>query len=113
MARNQKKFRCVRNEGFVCEQCGTTVVPSSKGSCRNHCPRCLWSKHVDETPGDRAATCGGMMECVRVEHDARRGWMLVHCCDRCGAMRRNRAAVDDPVQPDRFEALLDVARADG
>ena len=28
----------------------------------NHCPRCLYSKHVDINPGDRAEQCDGMME---------------------------------------------------
>ena len=106
MARAQKRFRHVRNDGFVCEHCGTTVLPLANGSCRNHCPQCLWSKHVDDTPGDRQATCGGLMECVDVQQDCRRGWMLVHSCRRCGATRRNRAALNDPQQSDRWPALL-------
>jgi hypothetical protein len=35
--------------------------------------------------------------------------MLVHRCTRCGAMRRNRAALDDPHQPDCIDALARVA----
>jgi hypothetical protein len=69
----------------------------------------LWSKHVDDVPGDRASDCGGMMECVAVEQDARRGWMLAHRCTRCGLVRRNRAALDDPRQPDCINALARVA----
>ena len=110
MAGRQRRFRCVRNEGFVCGHCGVRVEPLANGSCRNHCPQCLWSKHVDDVPGDRASRCGGMMECVAVEPDARRGWMLAHRCTRCGAMRCNRAAIDDPRQPDCIEALARVAR---
>jgi len=110
MASSEEKFRYVRNEGFVCEHCGAEVRPLGGGSCRNHCPRCLWSKHVDEVPGDRASQCGGMMECVAVQQDASRGWMLVHRCKRCGILRRNKAALDDPIQPDRFEELLRVAK---
>ena len=110
MANARRRFRCVRNEGFACEHCGSRVEPLANGPCRNHCPECLWSKHVDDVPGDRASRCGGMMECVAVEQDARRGWMLVHRCTRCGAMRRNRAALDDPRQPDRVDALARVAR---
>jgi hypothetical protein len=100
----------VRNDAFTCENCGAEVLPLTGGSCRNHCPQCLCSKHLDEVPGDRAVTCGGLMECVAVQHDARRGWMLVHRCLRCGALKRNRAALDDPVQPDSFEAILEAAR---
>jgi hypothetical protein len=70
----------------------------------------MCSLHVDDVPGDRGANCGGLMECIAVEPDARRGWMLTHRCTACGAVRRNRAAVDDPRQPDDFERLLEVAR---
>ncbi len=111
MASAKEKFRFARNEGFVCERCGASVAPLSNGSCRNHCPECLWSKHVDIVPGDRAAVCGGLMECIAVEADARRGWMLVHKCTRCGIIRRNKAALNDPRQPDRFETILRVASA--
>jgi hypothetical protein len=110
VASEARRFRHSRNEGFVCERCGADVAPLAKGSCRNHCPQCLWSKHVDDVPGDRAAGCGGLMEPVAVEQDGRRGWMIVHRCTRCGMVRRNKAALTDPVQPDRLPVLLDVAR---
>ena len=46
-------------EDFICEHCNNPV----KGNgYTNHCPYCLYSKHVDEDPGDRAATCHGIME---------------------------------------------------
>ena len=110
MASQPKKFRHVRNKGFVCQHCGKDVPPLRSGSCRNHCPHCLWSKHVDGVPGDRTSRCGGMLEPIAVQKDARRGWMVVHRCTRCGAIRRNRAALDDPVRPDDFAALLRVIR---
>jgi len=111
MAKTRRRFRQARNEGFVCEHCGGKVRPLSNGSCRNHCPRCLWSKHVDDVPGDRASFCGGMMEPVAVQSDSRRGWMIVHKCTRCGELRRNRAATDDPRQPDDVGALVELARS--
>ena len=106
---NGTRFRHVRNEGFVCAHCGATVRPLAKGSSRNHCPRCLWSTHVDVVPGDRGANCGGMMEPVAVEQDARRGWTIVHRCTCCGTIRRNKVALNDPNQPDSFQKLLAVA----
>jgi len=109
VASARRRFRHVRNEGFRCEHCGLPVRRLANGSCRNHCPHCLWSKHVDVVPGDRASRCRGMMEPVAVQADARRGWMVVHRCRQCGAVRRNRAALDDPVQPDGFNELLRVA----
>jgi hypothetical protein len=53
-------------EDFVCEHCGKPVVGNGY---TNHCPECLWSKHVDVNPGDRAATCLGLMEPVGVTID--------------------------------------------
>ena len=50
-------------EDFVCEKCGTQVEGDGY---TNHCPHCLWSRHVDVNPGDRKATCKGMMEPVAV-----------------------------------------------
>ena len=40
------------DEAFVCENCGKEVKKLGY-SCRNHCPECLYSKHVDKNPGDR------------------------------------------------------------
>jgi len=56
-----------RNEGFVCLHCGFENVPQ-QGSCRNHCVRCLYSRHVDElAPGDRASECKGLMEPIGLD----------------------------------------------
>ena len=51
-------------EDFVCGNCGENI----KGDgYTNHCPKCLWSKHVDINPGDRASDCGGLMEPSKME----------------------------------------------
>ena len=85
---------------FTCKVCGWAVGPEGAGTNhRNHCPNCLSSLHVDETPGDRAADCGGVMEPVAVW--VRRGgeWAIIHRCKRCGTFGYNRiAADDDPVK---------------
>ena len=98
-----------RNTPFRCAVCGAAVAPLAQGSCRNHCPHCLHSLHVDILPGDRASDCGGVLEPVAVEHSGKTGWVIVHRCQRCGEVRRNRAALDDPLQPDDFEVLLRLA----
>lgn len=89
-----------RVEDFVCERCGYSV----KGTgYTNHCPKCLWSKHVDVSPGDRAETCGGAMEPIGVEGNTPQ-YRIVHCCKKCGLIRRvNVAPNDNP------EAIQDVA----
>lgn len=97
------------NQGFSCVHCGAEVPPLSNGSYRNHCPHCLHSLHVDVNPGDRASDCGGLLVPEAVEHNSKKGWVIVHRCRRCGAERRNRAALDDPQLPDDFDVLVAVA----
>lgn len=61
----------------------------------NHCPNCLWSKHVDIMPGDRAAECGGRMEPVGVEGANIEDMQIVHKCMSCPHIRKNRFAKND------------------
>jgi hypothetical protein len=90
-----------RIENFDCAECGLEVRGTGY---TNHCPRCLWSRHVDIDPGDRRAACRGMMRPVRVE--TRRGeHVLVHECVQCGIERRNRTAPEDS-----FQSILDIVR---
>ncbi|WP_026974843.1 RNHCP domain-containing protein [Alicyclobacillus contaminans] len=98
-----------RNESFQCGHCGRRVPPS-KRSCRNHCPHCLYSVHLDVFPGDRSANCGELMEPVRVEYHSKKGYQIVHRCLRCGHESRNVAALDDELQPDNLEMLLQLMR---
>ena len=105
--------RFTKNDsGFVCAHCGKEVAPLGYTS-RNHCPHCLWSLHVDVLPGDRANACGGAMEPIGALPDARRGYILLHRCTRCGEVRRNRAAHEAKVQPDNMRLLIALtARGD-
>ncbi len=100
----QKRFT-KNDNGFVCAHCGREVLPLGYSS-RNHCPFCLWSLHVDILPGDRANECGGALRPVRVEPDAKKGYVVIHRCERCGELRRNRAAHDAKVQPDDIRLLI-------
>jgi DNA-directed RNA polymerase subunit RPC12/RpoP len=93
------------NEGFVCLNCGAQVPPLENGSYRNHCPTCLYSLHVDVFPGDRANPCGGLLEPIGAEHSAKKGWVILYRCGRCGDTGRNKAALNDAV-PDDFDRLI-------
>lgn len=62
---------------------------------RNHCPVCLWSRHLDDDPGDRAADCGGDMEPIAIAPKPNGEWTVVHRCLRCDTIGRNRIAGDD------------------
>lgn len=87
--------REAENTGFECGRCRRRVSRQSGGSYRNHCPHCLWSRHVDVAPGDRAADCGAVMEPAGVDHSGKKGFVLIHRCTACGAEDRNRLAPDD------------------
>lgn len=73
-----KKFqRTIEN--FVCDNCGNRVTGNGY---TDHCPFCLWGKHVDVNPGDRAAECGGSMEPLGVEE--RSGvYRIRYQCRKC------------------------------
>ena len=85
-----------RQEPFECEACGRDVAPLESGSYRNHCPFCLYSKHVDaEGPGDRAADCLGLMRPVELDQRSGKGWIVIHECEACGKRIPNKTAPDD------------------
>lgn len=87
-----KKFQ-KKIEDFVCEKCGENI----KGNgYTNHCPKCLWSKHVDVNPGDRASDCGGLMKPIRIEMDGQET-IIVHECVKCRHIKRNKKADDDNI----------------
>ncbi|MCL5675720.1 MAG: RNHCP domain-containing protein [Patescibacteria group bacterium] len=85
------------NSGFVCQKCGKQVDRIKfGGSYRNHCPFCLYSKHVDtDTPGDRRNECRGLMKPIGVFTRRTGEYVLVHKCEKCGFERYNRIAGDD------------------
>ena len=55
-------------DSFRCRRCRLDVPMAAPGTQhRNHCPNCLWSRHVDDdVPGDRSADCAGSMEPIGV-----------------------------------------------
>ncbi len=83
----------VIDEEFICENCGYHV-PKLGYSCRNHCPKCLHSKHVDINPGDRGEDCHGDLEPIGLEIN-KKGYVIVFKCRKCGMIRKNKAAEDD------------------
>ncbi len=86
------------NEGFKCEKCGT-VNPPAAASCRNHCTKCLYSKHVDQTaPGDRLSGCGGLMEPISITQKSGKEKQILHHCLKCGKKEANITAPDDDIE---------------
>ena len=97
-----------RDEGFSCEHCDSDVLPAG-GTPRNHCPFCLWSKHVDRVPGDRAESCGGLMKPLPWQREGGR-ITFRHRCSDCGFERAARFRDDGCVQADSMAALLAIAK---
>jgi hypothetical protein len=100
---NSSMFTVI-NESFQCEYCVTWVQPLKTG-CRNHCPFCLSSKHVDRFPGDRSESCHGQLKAYGYA-TSKKGIMLYFRCVKCGFQGRNKATLDDPSQPDSYDAIL-------
>jgi uncharacterized Zn finger protein len=102
---NKKKNFVARNENFICDHCGRHVVAIKKGTYRNHCPACLYSKHVDDSvPGDRGSKCQGLMEPRGIVLSGK-GYVLIHHCLECGKVSNNKTAPDD-----NFEKLLELSQ---
>ena len=80
-----------RVENFTCARCGAQVVGDGY---TNHCPQCLWSRHVDNRPGDRASNCGGMMEPIAIEQTNGK-FVITHKCTVCGKTIRQHASDND------------------
>ena len=87
-------------EDFTCENCGEIV---SGDGYTNHCPVCLWSKHVDINPGDREADYLGLMEPVEVDKK-KDEYRILHCCVSCSHEKWNKARTEDS-----FEVILQIA----
>jgi hypothetical protein len=51
----------------------------------------------------------GMLEPVGVDFNAKKGWIILHRCGRCGEIRRNKAALDDSVSDD-YELIVSLSR---
>ncbi|MDR2546902.1 MAG: RNHCP domain-containing protein [Lachnospiraceae bacterium] len=84
------------SDNFSCQNCSHQVETTGAGSShRNHCPNCLFSLHVDDEQGDRAADCGGVMEPISIWVKKNGEWALIHRCKICGELNHNRIAADD------------------
>ncbi len=90
---------------FKCRHCKRFVTPPlSGGRHRNHCPFCLYSRHVDgKSLGDRMSDCGASMEPIGYFQRVKGEYVLVHRCLKCAFERFNRIAADD-----HFDLLLSL-----
>lgn len=87
-----KKFNMI-DEEFKCENCGM-LVNKLEYSARDHCPFCLYSKHVDINPGDRSCTCNGLLEPIGIEKH-KKTYKIIYKCQKCDFIHKNIVANDD------------------
>jgi len=87
-----KRFNMI-DEGFICDNCHRHVN-KLKYSARDHCPYCLYSKHVDIMPGDRKNECKGLLIPIGIEK-FKDTYKIIYKCSKCGITHKNIAAIDD------------------
>ena len=63
-------------------------------TARDHCPFCLYSKHVDIMPGDRKNTCKGLLKPIGIEK-FKDTYKILYRCEKCGETHKNIMAKDD------------------
>jgi hypothetical protein len=85
-----KKFQ-KKVEDFICEHCGKKIVGSG---FTNHCSNCLWSKHVDNNPGDRANSCLGLMKPLGLIVKGK-NTIIIQQCLKCKKIAKIKAAPND------------------
>ena len=89
-----KKF-LEKDDEFICENCHKKVE-KLKYSSRDHCPYCLYSKHVDINPGDRLNNCQGLLEPIDIEK-FKNSFKIIYKCQKCNKYHKNAIAKDDDI----------------
>lgn len=87
-----KKFKMI-DVAFSCRNCGNKVEPLGY-TARDHCPKCLYSIHIDNNPGDRANTCLGNLVPINIEK-FKDTFKIIYKCDKCSEIKKNIMAIDD------------------
>ena len=90
------------DEGFICEHCGKEVK-KAEYTARDHCPYCLYSKHLDINPGDRSNNCKGLLEPIGIEKFKNK-YKIIYKCKKCNELHKNITAADD-----NFEAIIQLS----
>ena len=83
----------MKDENFKCDNCGYEVGKLGY-TARDHCPNCLYSKHVDIMPGDRMNKCLGMMKPIGIEK-YKNTYKIIYKCSKCNQVHKNIMANDD------------------
>ena len=96
-----KKFIFL-DEEFICENCNK-LVKKLEYTSRDHCPYCLYSKHVDINPGDRANNCKGLLVPYQIEK-FKNTYKIIYKCSKCNIIHKNIVANDD-----NYEKIIELS----
>lgn len=94
----------MKDESFICENCGFEVNKLNY-TARDHCPQCLYSKHVDIMPGDRMNECEGLLKPIGIEK-FKNTYKIVYKCLKCGELHKNVMAKDD-----NMDLIIELSQA--
>lgn len=95
-----KRFNMI-DENFICENCNKEVKKLNY-TARDHCPYCLYSKHLDIMPGDRANECMGLLVPIDIEK-FKDTYKIIYKCEKCGKIHKNIIATDD-----NFDEIINI-----
>ncbi len=97
-----KRFKMI-DEDFICENCNK-IVSKLNYTARDHCPFCLYSKHIDNFPGDRLNDCHGLLEPVKIEK-FKNTYKIIYKCLKCKKIHKNIMANDD-----NMDLIIELSR---
>lgn len=98
-----KKFNMI-DESFICEYCNKKVEKLNY-TARDHCPYCLYSKHVDINPGDRQNNCHGLLKPIGIEK-YKNTYKIIYKCSKCNKQHKNIIANDDD-----FNKIIEISKS--
>lgn len=81
------------DEEFICDNC-KVKVEKLKYTSRDHCNKCLYSKHVDIIPGDRKNSCKGILRPIGYTNSNGKE-QIIYECQSCKKRVKNIVADDD------------------
>ena len=91
------------DDEFICENCHKKVEKLNYTS-RDHCPYCLYSKHIDINPGDRKNTCLGLLKPIDIEK-FKDTYKIIYKCEKCNEIHKNIIAKDD-----NYDEILNIMK---
>ena len=102
MVKKMKKF-IMRDENFICENCYKQVKKLNY-TARDHCPYCLYSKHLDINPGDRSNDCKGLLKPISIEK-FKNTYKIIYKCEKCKKTHKNIMAIDD-----NYDKIIELSK---